>query len=250
MSRNKNLRSRQFYATRCGFDWRFHEKTRDVIAVLQKHFGTELDAVTLIGLRAQPASRDWRRFLETYEIVDLGRRRDTGMVIFGELKAQAADERRRQEIVSSDPLQIIRERCEWLRRRVTEMRERVSACITDSGLYPLCVSHNFALANRDTLQDLAVAELVWRGSEQLMGWNEPTAWGLRFLINEKIADLKNRAAHVNGIGREAGNFWLLAWENAELRARRELIAELTQLRQALDNYENAKRVEDQRTSDP
>ena len=69
----KEQRSAQYYGLRNDYQWCMSDKTRDPVEALQQAFGDDLDVVTMLALEPKPVDRDWTRFEESMEIVDLGR---------------------------------------------------------------------------------------------------------------------------------------------------------------------------------
>lgn len=71
----RTKRTLQYYATRTGMTWTLHEdKTREPLDVMKKAWGRELDVVTMMGMLPTPLKRDWYRFNQSTEVVDVGRR--------------------------------------------------------------------------------------------------------------------------------------------------------------------------------
>ena len=92
-----STKSLQFYALRHKLEWAMSAKTRSIVSAMQGEWGSELDIVTMLALSAMPVKRDWQRFDEEYEIVDLGRNKAKAKRTFYTLRSQANDERYAQD---------------------------------------------------------------------------------------------------------------------------------------------------------
>jgi len=79
-------RSMQYYALRTRWEWTMSGKTRCWTTLMKETWGNDLDAITLLGIAPKPVSRDWQRFDEMRELVDLGRHRGTAEALFEQLK--------------------------------------------------------------------------------------------------------------------------------------------------------------------
>jgi hypothetical protein len=85
-------RSLQYYALRTRFAWTMSGKSRCWATVMKAAWGNDLDAITLLGIEPKPVERDWRRFDETRELVDLGRNKKIADELLAKLKSEAGAE--------------------------------------------------------------------------------------------------------------------------------------------------------------
>jgi hypothetical protein len=85
-------RSKQYYALRKDMYWRLSSKTREPVEAMKQAFGDELDVVTMLALEPKPIDRDWTRFEESLEIIDLGRNAKRAEEIVYRLNAEAREE--------------------------------------------------------------------------------------------------------------------------------------------------------------
>lgn len=87
-------RSQQFYGLRFKFKWTMSIKTRNPVASMQAEWGDELDVIFLLAMERTPVDRDWQRFKEDYEIVDLGRNRKLARETLNKLRNESSIEER------------------------------------------------------------------------------------------------------------------------------------------------------------
>lgn len=86
-------RSLQYYALRTRWDWQLSEKSRCWTTVMREQWGGDLDAITLLGIEPKPIERDWRRYDEARELVDLGRNHKLALGLIGKLQGTAYTEK-------------------------------------------------------------------------------------------------------------------------------------------------------------
>ena len=113
-------RSLQFYALRHRYEWTLSSKTRHPSAAMKEAWGEELDVVTMLALRPMPILRDWQRFDEEYEIVDLGRNKSKLKGAIYKLKSQARDESNLHDRAKPEVIEDVRK---WV-KKAAEMREK------------------------------------------------------------------------------------------------------------------------------
>lgn len=111
-------RSMQYYAVRTHWKWTFTEKTRCWTTIMKAEWGDDLDVITLLGIEPKPVERDWRRFDELRELVDLGRNRKVAVELFNILDEAAEREHRLRKTAE--------------RRASVEVPEQMAALTTSS----------------------------------------------------------------------------------------------------------------------
>ena len=130
-------KSLQFYALRHKLEWELAPKTRSIVTAMQGAWGKELDIVTMLALSAMPIERDWQRFDEEYEIVDLGRNKLKAEKTYYRLRSQATDEHYAQERAVQ---KIAVELAKWAAEQIDALpknRERQAKRATNGGIWKL-----------------------------------------------------------------------------------------------------------------
>lgn len=104
-------KTKQYYGLRNEYGWLLSPKVRDPRNAMKAVWGDELDVVTMLALEPKPIERDWRRFDETREIVDLGRNAKRAEEILDGLRKEAYEECKLRDRASPDRVHPLRH---WL----------------------------------------------------------------------------------------------------------------------------------------
>lgn len=130
-------RSKQYYGLREGYRWGMSHKTRDPADAMKQEWGYDLDVVTMLALDTQPIDRDWRRFAETREVVDLGRNERVAYRRLVRLNQEGADEETLQHRTSEEKVDFVKKGIK-------------AAMVVDHGLMMGIINDGLFLAMCDT----------------------------------------------------------------------------------------------------
>jgi hypothetical protein len=202
----KEQRSAQYYGLRNDYQWCMSDKTRDPVEALQQAFGDDLDVVTMLALEPKPVDRDWTRFEESMEIVDLGRNYREGRRALKKLNGQASVERNLH--TQADPSHIEAARQSITEYQQMEERRDMKAALETEGLRGLLTHYHF--------NDWAEAELFTVALEGDIG--ELSGQELRDWLEERRSEHVERVMEAAPNGHYLGdNFMAMALQASASR---------------------------------
>jgi hypothetical protein len=180
-------RSLQFYALRHGLSWVFAEKTRNLVDAMKAAWGSELDVVTMLAIRPSPVNRDWARFDEEYEIVDLGRNHKKARKTFNLLSSQARQENALQNRATPAVHDTIAKWVKDQKRYRKHARAQWATQVTDGGIK--------SMFDREFEENLAHEVAVPVG-KKLLRYLEDASHPV-IAIKRAIADIREDSGNYN-----------------------------------------------------